>query len=140
MTLEDKVKVTVLASGFDVTIREDEDKEKKIIVINDEPEDNAGGSKAETDKETKIADVYGHDKMRMQKIDAMKMKYAVLKPSQYDDHEVIALIERTPAYNRPTGFNSMLEHLKDASQTPDGTLNLETGNRNNPAGGAAITF
>lgn len=139
-TLEDKVKVTVLASGFDVTIREDEDKEKKIIVINDEPEDNAGGSKAETDKETKIADVYGHDKMRMQKIDAMKMKYAVLKPSQYDDHEVIALIERTPAYNRPTGFNSMLEHLKDASQTPDGTLNLETGNRNNPAGGAAITF
>ena len=35
---------------------------------------------------------------------AMKQKYVVLKPSQFDDHETIMLLERVPAYNRGYPF------------------------------------
>ena len=39
------------------------------------------------------------------------MKYAVLKPDQFDDHEVIALIESVPTYNREPRFNETLNDL-----------------------------
>ena len=42
-----------------------------------------------------------------------KMKYAVLKPSQFDDHDVIALIESTPTYNRAPRFNDELRKISE---------------------------
>lgn len=115
-SLEDKVKVTVLASGFDVTIREG--KKDDTIVMNDTPQEAPKPKTSKSQDEEVIAEVYGRDKLRTQKIDAMKMKYAVLKPSQFDDHEVIALIERTPAYNRHASFNATLDKLSDGDGLP----------------------
>ena len=48
---------------------------------------------------------------------AMKQKYVVLKPSQFDDHETIMLLERVPAYNRDIRFNQQIEqHLTPPSR------------------------
>ena len=117
----DKVKVTVLASGFDVTIGEG----KKIIIDNNDENNNGTinmgpkpDSKLPENTEKTIADVYGPDKIRTQKIESMKLKYAVLKPSQMDDHDVIAQIERVPAFNRPSEFNMLLEHINDPASDP----------------------
>jgi cell division protein FtsZ len=143
-TMGDKVKVTVLASGFDVTIRNadggaDGGNGQAAIVM------SGGGAPQEPktiskqkEEEVQIAEVYGHDKMIKKKREADKMKYAVLKESQFDDHEAIALIERTPALNRTPHFFDSLNRLsnpQDANQSSDHRSAEEVNN-----GGSMITF
>ncbi|MCH5224851.1 MAG: cell division protein FtsZ [Muribaculaceae bacterium] len=117
-SLGDKVRVTVLASGFDVdvTLRDDDKEEKKVIVF-----DGAKKTKDERDSKTKnddserIAEIYGNDKVMKQRRNAARVKYAVLTPDQFDDHQVIAMIENSPTFNRAPRFN---EELKKLSATP----------------------
>jgi hypothetical protein len=44
-------------------------------------------------------------------------KYAIFKPSQFDDDEVIALVEHTPAFNRDTHFKDNFKALSDAEKS-----------------------
>ena len=48
-----------------------------------------------------------------------KTRFAVLTPSMFDDDEVIALIEHTPAYNRPPKFNEQLKKMHEATVVPE---------------------
>ena len=114
-SLGDKVKTTVLASGFDVTIAEGDDT-KKTIVLKNEPEDKTELTQKQKEQENEIAKVYGMDKVKQQQQLAAKMKYAVLTPSQFDDHEVIALLERTPIHKRSPRFNEELAAHTGKSQ------------------------
>lgn len=117
-SMGDKIKVTVLASGFDVTIRDKKGKGKIVLDDSKRAETAPTTPKQRNDNES-IAEVYGDDKVRKNKREADKRKYAVLKPSQFDDHEVIALIERTPALNRPSRFNEDLERISSHSGNSD---------------------
>lgn len=108
-SLGDKVKITVLASGFDVTISEGQDKE--TIILKNEDTGPQETTKMQKAQETEIAKVYGIDKVKQQQQLAAKLKYAVLKPSQFDDHEVIAMLERLPIHKRSSRFNEELEAL-----------------------------
>ena len=49
------------------------------------------------------------------------MKYAVLTPDQFDDHEVIALIEGVPAFNRDPHFQEELRKISspEISSSPE---------------------
>lgn len=113
-TMGDKVKITVLASGFDVTIQEGDG---GIIMTNPDKKE-AEPTKKELDEKKKIAEIYGESKLKEQERETARLKYTVLKPSQFDDHEVIALLERNPAYNRPQRIR---EELRKLSENP--TLN-----------------
>ena len=115
-SLGDKVRVTVLASGFDITLRDNNDEGQKDTIIFE------GGAKSHEEKrEIKpksddselIAEIYGSDKVKQQKRNAAKMKYAVLTPDQYDDHNIIAMIEKSPTFSRAPRFN---EELRKVSQ------------------------
>jgi hypothetical protein len=44
-------------------------------------------------------------------------KYAILKVSQFDDDDVIALVEHTPAFNRDTHFKDQFKALSDAGKS-----------------------
>ncbi|MCH5239261.1 MAG: cell division protein FtsZ [Muribaculaceae bacterium] len=115
-SLGDKVRVTVLASGFDVTLRENQKKPEEIIVF-----DSGKKTKDDRDSKTKnedserIAEIYGKDKVMKQRQNAARVKYAVLTPDQFDDHEVISMIEKCPTATRAPKFN---EELKRLSSTP----------------------
>ena len=115
-SLGDKVKITVLASGFDVTIAEG-DENKKTIVLKNEPENKTELSQKQKEQENEIAKVYGMDKVKQQQQLAAKMKYAVLTPSQFDDHEVIAMLERFPIHKRSPRFNEELASHTGKSQS-----------------------
>ena len=115
-SLGDKVKITVLASGFVVTIAEG-DENKKTIVLKNEPENKTELSQKQKEQENEIAKVYGMDKVKQQQQLAAKMKYAVLTPSQFDDHEVIAMLERFPIHKRSPRFNEELAAHTGKSQS-----------------------
>ncbi len=117
-SLGDSVKITVLASGFDVTLREgDDDNEGKgpIIVMGREEEEK----KNKKNDISTIAEYYGDERMTQQEREADKRRYAVLTPSMFDDYEVIARLERTPAYNRPSNFNETLKKLSESTVVPE---------------------
>lgn len=120
-SLGDKLKVTVLASGFDVTLvdgsknRNQEGKDDGPIVIFGSETENKE-LKKEQDKEIDktMAELYGAGKLNEQLRNALKAKYAVLQPAQYDNHEVVALMERMPTLNRSQQF------LEEIRKTGDG--------------------
>lgn len=138
--LGEKIKITVLAAGFDVTLV---DKEKGgdggVVVFRNE--DNPAPKSVDTvhkerqkeKDQIRIAEMYGHEKMATQMKIANKVKYAVLLPSQFDDMEVISMLERTPAYNRDPRFNSDLKQLAEAKANPAPIAPR-------PAGGNTISF
>ena len=124
----DKVKVTVLASGFDMHIQDKViagDKEKRVAESEDGNTIDFGGEGAAKPEPAaaapiepsvtmgQVIDIYGKDKVMKQRRMAAKMKYAVLKPSQFDDHEVIARIESVPTFKRDSRFNDELQKLSD---------------------------
>ena len=119
-TLGDKVRVTVLASGFDVTIKESNntpDKEPDVIKF----EGNKAANKDERDTKTRtedsnrIAEIYGTDKVIQQRRKAARVKYAVLTPDQFDDYQVVAMFENSPTATRDSRFN---DELKKVSVAP----------------------
>lgn len=113
--MEDRVKVTILASGFDVTLRESDAKnDDKGIVFKNDAEEKAKAESRDTTAKAQMEEVYGADKLTKQLRDAAKIKYAVLLPSQFDDHEVIAMLERTPTFNRDPRFNEELTRISGA--------------------------
>lgn len=94
-TLEDKVKVTILASGFDVTIRDEE--EEELGHKGGRVPHFGGGTrkpdKPKTPKEDpseRIKEQYGE----------VRDNFIVLTPDQMDDDDVIELLEHSAAYGR----------------------------------------
>lgn len=133
-SLGDRVKITVLASGFDITIIDSDVKrtfsssgqvkeEEKTVVVFDNKGENEAEQKRKEQDSTRIADVYGAEKVIQQKRNAAKMKYAVLKPSQFDNYEIIALIESEPTYNREPRFNEMLEKISEGKTESEPEVN-----------------
>lgn len=113
-TMGDRVKITVLASGFDVTLVEKGPGREKGIVFEGVSEEQKQEEKLRKEvSNERIAEVYGTDKLSKQKRTTARLKYAVLKPSQFDDHEIIALIESVPTYNRDPRFNDELKAISD---------------------------
>lgn len=115
-SLGDKVKLTLLATGFDVTIQ-DQGNDGVIRMNAADPEDIEGMPQRvlTKPKDNNIASAYSDESLRNQQRKLAKVKYAVLKPSQFDDDRVIAMLESTPAYNRSPKFNEQLNNETPAS-------------------------
>lgn len=135
----DKVKVTILASGFDVTITESETDEGPVIFganpAGATPEKEKGKPNAEENRQ--IEDIYGKEKVKEQERETARLKYAVLKPSQFDDHEVIALLWKTPTYNR-TQYEK--DRLRNIGEVPGDSRNFRKEDQDGTLGGNAIQF
>lgn len=125
--LGDKLKVTILASGFDLTLIEKKNQEaahgpaeSEDVVIFGEHHDHEAKIAKEKEIDSQIAEMYGAEKLKQQIQDANRAKYAVLDPSQYDDHEVVALIERFPTFSRDPKYLDDLRKISDKkdSQVP----------------------
>lgn len=139
--LGDKVKITVLASGFDVTLRDSDPSGSQRDgrtpgPIKFKPErDNEEEKQKKEETSERIEDFYGSDKVLKQRRAAARMKYAVLKPSQFDDHEVIALIENNPTFTRDPRFNDELQKVTEGKLTGSMTRNTKA-----EKGGETISF
>ena len=88
----EKVKVTILASGFDVTIRDEEKSMRQKGRISQAFAPSAAKVKAPVPSSSKerIEREYGDS----------RTAYIVLNPQQMDDDAVIEVLEKSPAFNR----------------------------------------
>lgn len=135
-SLGDSVKVTLLASGFDMTVRE----EDGIKVAGGAAEevkdvaDNVGGPKGQNvDSEMeRLRAQYG------QKVDYYNTNYIILTPAQMDDDAIIELLENSPAYNRE---KKVVESVRNSGvATPASTVSSPASGARRPGGGLDIAF
>lgn len=118
----DRVKITVLASGFDVNLEDngsDSGSKDKKVIFGTSAEDADKAKEEQAKDRERMIEVYGAEKVTQWQRDATKNRYAVLKPSQFDNHEVIALLEHTPAYNRDPRFNEELQRIAQGRPADD---------------------
>ncbi len=143
--LGDKLKVTILASGFDLTLIEkkgDDSIDKgnvdaeKVVLFADHADPQAQAEKKKEEDKI-IAEMYGPEKLKQQIQDTNRAKYAVLDPSQFDNHEVVALLERIPTYTRDQKYLDQLRKTKDGKEsrssayTPKPSKPTDEENKNN---------
>lgn len=115
-TLGNEVKMTILASGFDITVSDRGNGD--VITFAGSHEETS--TKVENSKpiDQRLKDEYGTDKITKHTHELACAKYVVLEPSQFDDDEIINLIESVPAYNRDPKFKENLKNIgKEEEQT-----------------------
>lgn len=94
-SLGNKVRITLLASGFKVTLNDERGPHtgpKRITSPADSP---ATGR-------DRIAEEYGEDKIAKQQQEMARARFIILTPEQFDNDEVVNIFEKNPAFNRET--------------------------------------
>lgn len=115
-TLGNKVKITILASGFDVTIRDEE--------ANMASERRSGGLKVASrpqkkDVTDRLAEEYGKETVTRNIQEKARARYVVLEPSQFDDDKVIDMLEKNPTYNRDAKFRTEIKEMAKNAPTQE---------------------
>ena len=118
-TLEDKIKITILAAVFEVSL----DSETPATAA-DGPAINTGATKgavataaaaASVDDEARLREEYG-DKVIQQGQEQAESRYIVLKPEDIDNDDMVDLLEKTPTFNRNPKFKAQIAQLRDKHQ------------------------
>ena len=94
-TLGNKVKFTILAAGFDVTVREGRGTSDTIQITGSNPK-----TEDEAINNDRIRDFYGDEKIDEMQRKRDVLNYMILEPDQLDNDEIIDAFEKSPAYNR----------------------------------------
>ena len=112
-TLEDQIKVTVLASGFNVSL----DKEAPVSSISSTRRDRepvAADSRATMTADERLESEYGAKAINELNLNQLRARYIVLTPEELDDDDVIDMLEKTPTYKRKPDFRNQ---IKERQQT-----------------------
>ncbi|MBP5561074.1 MAG: cell division protein FtsZ [Muribaculaceae bacterium] len=109
-TLEDKVKITILAAGFNVSLE------------SEKPEAIDKGAKVTHSKPSPIEEIlgreYGNEKINQQNLEAAQARYVVLKPEDIDNDDLVDLLEKKPTFKREPKFKSDIHDLQNAVAKP----------------------
>ena len=138
------MKITVLASGFDVTLREanrgENGKDKDEIIFGSDLDNTKDVPASKAESREAIEEFYGADKVRQKKKNDDRQRYVVLTPDLYDDHEVIALMERTPTYNRDQYTKDLIRQAAETAKNEKAGIRMPENRPSDLRGGGAITF
>ena len=108
-TLGSKVRITILASGFSVTITDDKE-------FRTQPAESTETSAQTTTNEVqRIAEEYGSDKVNAQRQQQARARYIILTPDQFDKEDVLAIFERYPTYNRDSKVKDLIREASKNS-------------------------
>lgn len=99
-SLGNSVKITILAAGFDVSVRE---KPGNNVVF--------APKAAEKDPAKRLGDEYGTEKVDSIRRNKEVNRYIILSPNQFDDDTAVEALEQMPAYNRD---RKVVDELKAA--------------------------
>ncbi len=118
-SLGNKVKITILASGFDVTLREEEKQEltkaKNGGTIYPGGPKNPGTPPTKPGATGRMEELYGPQ------INELSNNYVILELDQLDDDSIIEKLEKYPTYNRDRQTIDTIQKggSDDATPSPD---------------------
>lgn len=133
-TLGNKVKISILAAGFDVTIH---DNEKGRRTYNPGKHDEAP-QPVHINPGSRLASEYGAEKIGEMQRNNDRQRYIVLTPEQMDDDTILERIESTPVYKRD---KKTTEEIRASLTRPASTATTQQSNPpSNPLAGNVISF
>ena len=109
-TLEDKIKVTVLASGFNVSL----DKESPVPTVPSPRREPVHADPKISDAQ-RLKDEYGDKAITDMTLRQLSARYIVLSPEEMDDDDVIDMIEKTPTFGRKPDFRNQIKERQQAA-------------------------
>lgn len=129
-SLENKIKFTILASGFDMSV-ETGGTGVKII-------EGSRSDSSDARADDRIAAAYGKEKVEDLIRRQETQNFYILTPEQLDSDEAIELLESTPTYKRDKRKASIARAQEHSSadrnpQKPAGSTLPPNSNKNNPA-------
>ncbi len=131
-SLGDKVKMTILATGFDVTIKDSDNERKAADVKKDEKK--SGGDTiiftpsrdtettpppTSTIDERRITEEYGKSKFDNLIGGKERTSYIILADNQLDDDEICDILETVPAYRRDRKIAEKIRNGQSPAATPE---------------------
>lgn len=133
-SLGDKVKITILAAGFDVTLREDN--EDKADVITFKPDVKPVEEEEDPEADERLRKTYGSEKIDNIQREKDTKRYVALTPELMDDDSIVESLEKVPTYNRDKETAEMLNARVKASNegTPIIANNEKPADSENQAG------
>lgn len=131
-TLGDKVKFTILASGFDITISDDQASGGKLRAREKAEPAPGPAINADDSAHEALVENYGADKIENMTRAKTEQRYIILQPDQLDDDSVLDVLEHNPAFNRDRSIVSSVKNAGAAQpqgkdkpeQTPGGTIDF----------------
>jgi cell division protein FtsZ len=100
-SLGNKVKITILAAGFDMELRDSREIETKEGGVIKFPQGGAQPlEKQEGSKGKRIEDVYGQDKVNKMTTTKDNLRTIVLSLEAMDDDAIVEALEKSPTYTR----------------------------------------
>ena len=111
-TLEDQIKVTVLASGFNVNL-DGESPGQSFQTTTTRKEPIASEPKI-SNPSKRLEEEYGAQAVTDMTLRQLSARYLVLTPEDMDDDDVIDMMEKTPTYGRKQDFRNQ---IKERQQT-----------------------
>ncbi len=106
-TLGEKIKITMLASGFNVSL----DAETAMA------EGEKKGDVKSTSTNSRLEEEYG-PKFHELDIDRAKAQYIVLRPEDIDNDEIVDLLEKNPTFKRDQQVKNVFKELQKAPAKP----------------------
>jgi cell division protein FtsZ len=108
LSLEEQIKVTVLAAGFNVSL------DKEAPVQNVPTRREPVTSHTTTPDTDRLMKEYGEEAITKQALAQNRARYIVLSPEEMDDDDVIDMIEKTPTYKRKPDFRNQIKERQQA--------------------------
>ena len=108
--LEDKIKVTVLASGFNVSL----DKEAPVPTVQTTSRREPVMAEPKISDAQRLKDEYGDKAITDMTLRQMSARYIVLTPEEMDDDDVIDMIEKTPTFGRKPDFRNQIKERQQS--------------------------
>ncbi|MBQ9216640.1 MAG: cell division protein FtsZ [Muribaculaceae bacterium] len=114
-TLEDKIKITVLAAGFNVSL----DKEAPAPVVRHKRAEVAASEvpAAPADADKRLQEEYGAAAIAEMQTRKDEAQFILLTPEDIDNDELVDLLERTPAYKRKPDDKTAIREKRQAAAT-----------------------
>lgn len=141
-TLGDQVKITILASGFDVTIRDEEDMILTPTKSNPTSPTPPKPQESKPSKSNPVGSSNSQDRLALEygtKLDTLNKSYIVLSQMQMDDDSVIELLESNPTFNRDKRIVEGIKKGYDA-QSQTAVSEDPTVSQTDASGGIRISF
>ena len=134
-TLEDQIKVTVLASGFNVSL----DKESPVPTVQTPRREPAHVDPKISDAQ-RLKDEYGEKAINEMNTRMLSARYHVLTPDEMDDDDVIDMLEKTPTFARKQDFRNQIRERQQASSQDRPVEVPKTPRRNSTGDSQTINF
>ncbi|MDE6043134.1 MAG: cell division protein FtsZ, partial [Muribaculaceae bacterium] len=138
-TLGNKVKLTVLASGFGITVHENENGSADLVITGD-PHAPKAAAAAEQPTAKDIAEItkwYGEEKIGETIRTQDRQRYIILDDESLENDDVIERFENTPAYNRD---RRLVQNIKATPQPAAAPAAPSTPSRPAAADANSINF